>query len=381
MTATHLRIEQKLRTLLGNARKITLCLDGWTKKGYSLSYLGISACFWDPQQHLIIHALLNLHTIHHPHTGETIAQAITKSLEQWNIPREKILLLVTDNGANMLKAFRCLKSEMQDIDPVDPEMQDIDPVDPSSSIQEENNKATDDEEGGDEAIINILPDEAEQTGFKHLSCQSHSLQLIAKKVYGDKSPYENVVKKARNIVTYIRKSSVLVQKLLSASGKTLVHDCVTRWNSTLSLLQRLVELKQFVNDLMSETGADSLLTSEWAKLDEIIAILLPFKVYTDILQSNAMSLSNIIPSLLDLKCHLQTCHCTTSLRRLLLEDFQKRFDNILNPIHESFNPLPSVASLLDPTVAMILLDSEMRDLLEAAKRHVIVMVSIRHIVY
>jgi hypothetical protein len=364
MNEANLRIEEKLRTLLGNTRYVTLCLDGWTKKGYSLSYLGISACFWDPQQRLAIHALLNLHTIHHPHTGQAIAQAIEKSLQHWNIPREKILLIITDNGANMLKAVQCMNS--QDVEQVD--------FDPRSINPEDVNEETDDEE----TIINILPEpnEVEQTGFKHLSCLSHSLQLIAKKVYGDKSHYATVVKKARNIVTHIRKSSVLVQKLLLVSGKTLLTDCITRWNSTLMLLQRLVELKHFINDLMSETGADSLLTSEWVKLDEVITILLPFKVYTDVLQSNAMSLSNIIPSLLDLKYHLETCHCNTSLRNLLLQDFLNRFDIILDPMNEKFNPLPSVACLLDPTVAMILLNAEMRDLLEAAKHHVIIMVSI-----
>jgi len=51
-------------------------------------------------------------------------------------------------------------------------------------------------------------------------------------------------------------------------------------------------------------GIDSLLASEWARLEELASLLEPFAAQTDILQSDAQALSSIIPALLDLECHL-----------------------------------------------------------------------------
>lgn len=39
----------KLKDLLASSRRVTICLDGWTKKGLSASFLGISACFFNPR--------------------------------------------------------------------------------------------------------------------------------------------------------------------------------------------------------------------------------------------------------------------------------------------------------------------------------------------
>jgi len=50
---------------------------------------------------------------------------------------------------------------------------------------------------------------------------------------------------------------------------------------------------------------DSLLANEWTRLEETSSLLEPFTVSTDVLQTDAQSLSNILPSLLDLECHLQ----------------------------------------------------------------------------
>jgi len=38
----------KLKELVGRARQITVRLDEWTKKGLSMSFLGVSACFYNP---------------------------------------------------------------------------------------------------------------------------------------------------------------------------------------------------------------------------------------------------------------------------------------------------------------------------------------------
>ncbi|KAL0160147.1 hypothetical protein M9458_043872, partial [Cirrhinus mrigala] len=44
----------------------------------------------------------------HPHTGEAIARCIDQTLDEWGIGEDKVLLIVTDNGSNIVKAVRLL---------------------------------------------------------------------------------------------------------------------------------------------------------------------------------------------------------------------------------------------------------------------------------
>ena len=97
----------------------------------------------------------------------------------------------------------------------------------------------------------------------------------------------------------------------------------------------------------------------------------PFAVQTDILQTDARSLSQVLPSILNLECHLQEYPTNKSLTANLLGDLRQRFQSILQPDSDTFNPLPSAACLLDPTVAVFILTPEMDTLLHAAKMYMI----------
>jgi hypothetical protein len=60
-----------------------------------------------------------------------------------------------------------------------------------------------------------------------------------------------------------------------------------------------LEIKVQLNEVLDEMKIDSLLTSEWGVLHEIVSLLEPFREQTAILQTDASSLSNVIPSLLE----------------------------------------------------------------------------------
>lgn len=64
----------------------------------------VSACFYHPPQGQVYHALLNLHQLEHPHTGESIAHCIDQTLDAWGTGEDKVLIIVTDNGSNIVKA-------------------------------------------------------------------------------------------------------------------------------------------------------------------------------------------------------------------------------------------------------------------------------------
>ncbi|KAL0151678.1 hypothetical protein M9458_053079, partial [Cirrhinus mrigala] len=74
-------------------------------KGLTASFLGVSACYFNPDDNKTEHKLLNLKEMVHPHTVESISTLVEESMEEWGIPREKVLTTITDNGSNMVASF------------------------------------------------------------------------------------------------------------------------------------------------------------------------------------------------------------------------------------------------------------------------------------
>lgn len=118
-------------------------------------------------------------------------------------------------------------------------------------------------------------------------------------------------------------------------------------------------------------GVDSLLASDWVKLEEISSLLEPFAAQTDVLQTDSQSLSSIIPSLIYLESHLLQHPAAKVITSAMLKDFRRRFATLLQPDAEGFNPIPAAACVLDPTVAPLLLGAEYATLLYAAKMYIV----------
>lgn len=244
-----------LKQMLQRTRRITICIDGWSTKSLSASYVGISACFYDPvlDKPGPKHAFLNFSNIEHPHTGEKLAECINRSLKQWNIPEDKIILVVSDNGSNMLKAIRLLREEAENLE-TDEENETEEFTDVSDSEADEDNVTEDDSETGrsneDDSQLK-LP----HVPFRRMPCMAHTLQLIIKLAYAH---YDTLIVKTRRMVGRIRKSSVATEKLLARSGQSLITDVSTRWNSTYYMIQRLLNMKAAVTDVLSEMGMNFL---------------------------------------------------------------------------------------------------------------------------
>lgn len=119
------------------------------------------------------------------------------------------------------------------------------------------------------------------------------------------------------------------------------------------------------------SGIDSLLMSDWARLEEVSALLEPFAQLTDVLQTDAQSISSILPSILDLECHLQQHQSVKTLTTSMTRDLHQRFQTFLQPDAANFNPIPAAACLLDPSLASALLDPELAPLVQAAKLFIV----------
>ena len=57
----------------------------------------------DHRRHQVALACLKLP---HPHNAENIKNRVDEVLQEWDIPITKLNIVITDNGSNMLKAFK-----------------------------------------------------------------------------------------------------------------------------------------------------------------------------------------------------------------------------------------------------------------------------------
>jgi hypothetical protein len=100
---------------------------------------------------------------------------------------------------------------------------------------------------------NELADLQDVVPYPRLMCIAHTLQLVIKKAY---CHYDNRLMKVRRLIGKIKKSSVAVGKLKKKTGKVLLCDNSTRWNSTYHIAQRLIVVKDDMNLILTELKVD-----------------------------------------------------------------------------------------------------------------------------
>ncbi|XP_070409744.1 uncharacterized protein [Nothobranchius furzeri] len=190
---------------LSSARKVCIGTDLWTKKGLTASFLGISCCFFCVEQQKPEHLLLALEQLDHPHTAQSIKACVEKCMQEWGIPNEKVLSVITDNGSNMVAAFKHSAPEDEDSSSDDPD---------ASILSESDSKETE----------NL---QCQDMGMDRMPCVVHTLQLVVHMINKEES-INRVLNKVRSIVKLFRKSSVATQKILDECSLTVVNDCPTR---------------------------------------------------------------------------------------------------------------------------------------------------------
>lgn len=78
-----------------SASKVNLCADIWTKRGMTSSYLGLTAHFFSQKDHKRRTATLAVRKMAQVHSGENIHALTEEILEEWDIPLNKIGVIMT----------------------------------------------------------------------------------------------------------------------------------------------------------------------------------------------------------------------------------------------------------------------------------------------
>lgn len=98
------------------------------------------------------------------------------------------------------------------------------------------------------------------------------------------SEWQNIVSKIKSIVTWFKQSCIASDELRKATPAEtkLIQSVPTRWNSTFYMVQRFLELRTVINDIIFRhaTAPPMLSGSEISIASSVLLILRPLEVAT-----------------------------------------------------------------------------------------------------
>ncbi|XP_074115784.1 E3 SUMO-protein ligase ZBED1-like [Cotesia typhae] len=216
------------------------------------------------------------------HTSEHISDMLLKTCAEWNIDNDKVSAVVTDNAANMVKAV-------------------------------------------DLAF-----------GKKHIPCFAHTLNLVAQNAIQQCAGLRNLITKLKEIVTWFKQSNVNNELRKATEKETkLIQEVPTRWNSTYYMIERFLELRTVVNNIiiLHKNAPPMLTASELSVLSSVLQILRPIEAATkEVSGDKYCTSSKVIPLIHCLLLKVKPLKVEESLAQelqtLVLKEIDKRMGAI-----------------------------------------------------
>uniref|UniRef100_A0A1I8Q3X3 DUF659 domain-containing protein n=1 Tax=Stomoxys calcitrans TaxID=35570 RepID=A0A1I8Q3X3_STOCA len=205
------------------------------------------------------------------HTGDYIKSVTLSVLEEYEIKPELIYSVTTDNGSNMLKAVQLMENRHPTYVGFDDEQGQLGENDAIDKNQETEDS---EEEQGIDCEISAL---------KSVRCAAHTLQLAVYAFY----KYRNIaskIDKCRQLSKEIRMPTIML--LIKALNiKHPILDTKTRWNSTICMLERLLELRPFCQKNCKTHKVLYVPNTIWDFMEEFVTVMKPVKDATIALQA------------------------------------------------------------------------------------------------
>lgn len=287
-------LSSMIKNQFPNIKNLCLTTDIWTDTLNTKSFLGLTAHYILKETYKSI--TIGVTELNDHHTSENIKMWLLNIIRDWNINEESIIIVVSDNAANIKKA-----------------------------------------------ITDAFGTE------KHLPCFAHTLNLIPSTIIKEDIIVNDFCKKIKNIITYFKHSVIAADKLRAHSSLKLIQSVETRWNSTYNMLVRFIELADKISVILLQqpTAPIMLTASELQATKEFVHLLKPFDEATTIIcGEHYLTGSKVIPIVHTLKNKLNMLIPETEIgihfKRELEREFSKRFNDI-----EKVLPLV-ISTILDP---------------------------------
>ncbi|KAJ8966354.1 hypothetical protein NQ317_017007 [Molorchus minor] len=275
----HNMAQQNVRNSLENIKACCLTTDGWTSCA-NKSFIGITA-HYITKDNKMQSSLLDCYEYSDRHTAENLCTELKRISREWNV-HDKIIAVASDNASNIVAAIKL-------------------------------------------------------TGWKHVPCFAHTLNLIVQSALEINS-IAQMQQKIKKIVTFFKHSPQACGKLTAMQlqlGKTVLslkQDCVTRWNSTFDMFNRVLEVKESLMSVIAINYPENLNinNNDIIIIQGICDVLKLFKDVTEEMSSEKQVTASKVILLIK------------ELGQKLLENLTRRF----NLIEE--NKIYAEATFLDP---------------------------------
>ena len=216
------KIKQTLTRQLQSTPSCSVTLDIWTSRRMH-GYFAVTVHFIT-QEWKMKSYLLCCRQLKGSHTGENIRLEYENIIEEYGI-EEKVFKAVTDNGSNMVKAFKLTFEELKILN-------DNDHSDTESD--------QDDDEIGTDDLLDLPVDL--EWALSRIKCFAHTLQLAVKDGIDSSKQVTVILAKVSKLVSHIKRSTSAMEKLEDKNAKGVVLKNDTRWNSHLNMVRRVLEL-------------------------------------------------------------------------------------------------------------------------------------------
>ncbi|XP_027177996.1 zinc finger BED domain-containing protein RICESLEEPER 2-like [Coffea eugenioides] len=226
--------KKKIRNLLRQVNKLSLTTDLWKAKNQKIEYMVITG-HWIDANWKLQKGVLNFVHIPQPRRGVEISAAIFKCVK-WGVDN-KIYSISVDNASNNDVAVQLLKNDL----------------------------------ARSRKLI---------CGGKlfHVRCCTHILNLMVQDSLGE---IEDIIENIRDNVEFVGRSDVRtllfaeIAQQLQIPGKSLIHDCRTRWNSTYDMLSCAIKFMEVFPRYQDREPRYDCCSSdeEWEKVEKSMEIV------------------------------------------------------------------------------------------------------------
>lgn len=238
----------KIQEEIDTAKHLSFTSDGWTATTSNTSFLSLTAN-WVTDNYELKSAILRVTPFDVSHTANNISDCLKDTMQQYNIPNNKIHVIVRDNAANMAAGVAMAE-------------------------------------------------------YESLPCFLHTLQLVLNDAIFEQRYVKDLTSVCKQIVGHFNHSPPAFakyqeyQKNFNLPDHTFIQDIQTRWNSQYYMLSRVFEQKTALISYCSDHPKPSCLeTNQWKILDKLIKILKHFVDCTNLLSDREATASSIIPNM------------------------------------------------------------------------------------
>lgn len=287
---------------LDKAKYVSLTTDIWTSR-QTQGFITVTAHFISPDW-ILKSVVLETARITDSHTGENIAEELTRICNKWNI-LDKLCSVVADNASNMISAIKRMKQ-------------------------------------------------------RYIPCFAHTLNLVVQDSLKNTEEVQAIKEKVKNIVTFFHHSVKASDKLCHLQeqnklpAKKLIQDVPTRWNSTFYMLERFAEQSELVTTTLCLLGKKDMCISdgELELIHKTVKTLEPFEELTREMSTEKLtSVSKVIPIVRGMQEFMNSGNGSNSQQRFMSFPLMRELRTQMSerfPTMESGPLSLGAATLLDP---------------------------------